>query len=145
MILLCANRTRRTRFVSFSAAIAFLTAGVTATLADIGIAARYPGDKNIASDPAVIFADDFESYTSPSQLTTKWDGAYQLPNIRIATEAGNFFAGSKSLEFSPADKHRRGVQLAEEAPQPRAGTPCSSEHIQSLMRDIRLTHQITTA
>ena len=100
MILLCANRTRRTRFVSFSAAIAFLTAGVTATLADIGIAARYPGDKNIASDPAVIFADDFESYTSPSQLTTKWDGAYQLPNIRIAAEAGNFFAGSKSLEFS---------------------------------------------
>ena len=100
MILLCANRTRRTRFASFSAAIAFLTAGVTATLADIGIAARYPGDKNIASDPAVIFTDDFESYTSPSQLTTKWDGAYQLPNIRIATEAGNFFAGSKSLEFS---------------------------------------------
>ena len=98
MILLCANRTRRTRFVSFSAAIAFLTAGVTATLADFGIAARY--HKNIASDPAVIFADDFESYTSPSQLTTKWDGAYQLPNIRIATEAGNFFAGSKSLEFS---------------------------------------------
>src|SRR6266480_3282383 len=100
MILLCANRTRRTRFVSFSAAIAFLTAGVTATLADIRIAARYPGDKNIASDPAVIFADDFESYTSPSQLTTKWDGAYQLPNIRIAAEAGNFFSGSKALEFS---------------------------------------------
>jgi hypothetical protein len=72
----------------------------TTAPADIGIAARYPGDKNIASDSAVIFADDFESYTSPSQLTNKWDGAYQLQNIRIATEAGNFFAGSKSLEFS---------------------------------------------
>jgi len=94
MILLSAKRARPTRFVSFSAAIAFLTASATATRA------RYPEDKNIASDPAVIFADDFESYTSASQLTTKWNGAYQLQNIRIATEAGNCFAGSKSLEFS---------------------------------------------
>src|SRR6267154_3836924 len=100
MISLCANRARPTRFVSFSAAIAFLTAGVTAKLADIGIAARYPGDKNIASDPAVIFADDFESYTSPSQLWNKWNNVYQLRNIRIATETGNVFAGHKALEFS---------------------------------------------
>src|SRR5438067_3123707 len=100
MILLCANRARRIGFVSFSGVIIFLTSSATATSADSGIAARYPGDKNIASDPAVIFADDFESYTSPSQLTTKWDGAYQLPNIRIAAEAGNFFSGSKALEFS---------------------------------------------
>ena len=88
--------------MSFLAVITFLTPSATPTTAaaDNGIAARYPGDKNIASDPAVIFADDFESYTSPSQLTNKWDGAYQLQNIRIATEAGNFFAGSKALEFS---------------------------------------------
>ncbi len=98
--ILCPNRTPPPRLVSFSAAIAFLAASATATLADVGIAARYPDDKNIASDPAVIFADDFESYTSPSQLTTKWNGAYQLQNIRIATEAGNVFSGSKSLEFS---------------------------------------------
>jgi hypothetical protein len=65
-----------------------------------GIARRYPGDKNIASNPAVIFADDFESYTSPSQLTNNWDDAYQLPNIRIATEPNNVFSGNKSLEFS---------------------------------------------
>ncbi len=65
-----------------------------------GIASRYPGGKNIASDPAVIFADDFESYTSPSQLTNNWDAAYQLPNIRIATETNNVFSGNKSLEFS---------------------------------------------
>jgi len=100
MILFCPNRAPHAWFVSFSAAIIFFTASATATLADIGIAARYPGDKDIATDPAVIFADDFDSYTSPSQLTTKWDGAYQLQNIRIATEPGNFFAGSKSLEFS---------------------------------------------
>jgi hypothetical protein len=33
-----------------------------------GIASRYPGDKNIANDPAVIFADDFESYTTVDQI-----------------------------------------------------------------------------
>ena len=99
MILSCVNRARRTGFVSFSAQLTFLTTP-TAAPADTGIAARYPGDKNIASDPAVIFADDFESYTSPSQLRNNWDSAYQLPNIRIAAEAGNFFAGSKALEFS---------------------------------------------
>ena len=92
---------RRSRFVSFSAVITFLTASATPTTvpADIGIAARYPGDKNIASDPAVILADDFESYTSPSQLTTKWTGAYQMANLRIATEAGNYYAGDKALEM----------------------------------------------
>jgi FG-GAP-like repeat len=65
-----------------------------------GIASRYPGDKNIANDPAVIFADDFESYTSPNQLTNNWNAAYQLPNIRIATEPNNVYSGHKSLEFS---------------------------------------------
>ncbi len=76
-----------------------ITTAAAAT-AGSGIAARHPGDKNIASDSAVIFADDFESYTSPTQLTSKWDEAYRLPNIRIATEAGNVFSGNKSLEMS---------------------------------------------
>src|SRR5438477_3226832 len=82
--------------------LTFLTSSITPTaaLADSGIASRYPGDKNIASDPDVIFADDFESYTSPNQLTTKWTSAYHLANIRIATEAGNVFSGGKSLEFT---------------------------------------------
>lgn len=68
--------------------------------ANTGIAARYPGDKNIETDPALIFADYFESYTSTSEIQNKWDQVYQLPNIRIAAEPGNFFAGSKALEFS---------------------------------------------
>jgi hypothetical protein len=78
----------------------FITNATLAATSAIGIAARYPGDKNIASDPAVIFADDFESYTSPSQLTNKWDDAYQLRYTRIATETGHIFAGRKALEFS---------------------------------------------
>ena len=65
-----------------------------------GIAARYPGDAGIGSDPAVVFADDFEAYTGVSGLTTRWTRVFQTANIRIATEPGNYFAGSKAVEFT---------------------------------------------
>ena len=46
---------------------------LTATPIDgSGIASRYAGDRNIASDPAVIFADDFDSYTTVDQARTRW-------------------------------------------------------------------------
>jgi len=64
-----------------------------------GIAARYPFDAGIASDPDVIFADDFESYSSASGLTGRWNEAYHAANIRIAAEAANVFRG-KSLELT---------------------------------------------
>jgi chitodextrinase len=64
-----------------------------------GISSLYPRDANITSHPDVIFADDFESYTSASQITTKWTQAYHSANTRIATEPGNVFSGNKALEF----------------------------------------------
>jgi len=72
----------------------------TTAPADIGIAAAYPGDKNIASDPAVIFADDFESYTLPDHAKTKWGNGAGFQRMRIATEADHVFSGSKSLEMA---------------------------------------------
>ena len=89
---------RRIWFVSYSAVITLLTP--TAAPADIGIAAAYPGDKNIASDPAVIFADDFESYTLPDQAKTRWGNGSGLVRMRIATESANVYSGSKAIEFS---------------------------------------------
>lgn len=65
-----------------------------------GIAASYPGDSNIQSNANVIFADGFESYSSANQLTTNWNSYYKGGNTRIATEAGNVFAGSQSVEFT---------------------------------------------
>ena len=56
-----------------------------------GLASRYPDDVGIASDSAVIFADDFESYTSGSGLASRWSNVFQMANIRISTETGNFF------------------------------------------------------
>ena len=65
-----------------------------------GIAARYPGDVGIASDPAVIFADDFESYASAAGLPSRWNEVFHSANVRIASEPGNFFSGTKALEFA---------------------------------------------
>jgi hypothetical protein len=65
-----------------------------------GIAAHYPGDVGIGSDPAVIFADDFESYRDATEITNKWNDAYHAANLRIATEKSNVFHGARALEFT---------------------------------------------
>jgi hypothetical protein len=65
-----------------------------------GIASRYPGDVGIGADPAVIFNDDFESYAGASALTARWNEVFHSANLRIATEPGNVFAGSKAIEMS---------------------------------------------
>jgi cell division septation protein DedD len=67
---------------------------------DNGIASRYPRDANIHYDPAVVFNDDFESYTTASQLTTNWSTYFQASHTRIATETGNVHTGTKALEFT---------------------------------------------
>ena len=91
---------RKITILRFVLAGLVLLFSVPALFAD-GIASRYPNDVGIENDPAVILADGFESYTSPSQLTTlgPWDGAGRQENLRIATEPGNYVGGQKSLEM----------------------------------------------
>jgi hypothetical protein len=72
---------------------------VASASAQIGIASHYPRDRGINYDADVLLADDFESYTSPAQLTTKWSGAYHLEDLRMATEPENRYAGAKALEM----------------------------------------------
>ncbi|MBI3831214.1 MAG: hypothetical protein HY291_16975 [Planctomycetes bacterium] len=67
---------------------------------DNGIAAKYPGDRGIDKDPAVILADDFETYSSPADLRKNWDNVFHDDCIRFAEEPGNVHGGKKSLEFS---------------------------------------------
>ena len=64
-----------------------------------GIAAKYPGDSNIKSDPNVIFADDFESYRFELQLWGHWDNIYQQQNVQITTDPANVFSGQRSLQM----------------------------------------------
>jgi hypothetical protein len=67
---------------------------------DNGIAADHPGDADIATDPDVIFADDFESYTKASDLDKRWDNKYQNQYIAVTTTAANVYAGKQALEFT---------------------------------------------
>jgi hypothetical protein len=64
-----------------------------------GIAAKHPGDVGIATDPEVVFADDFESYAQGSDLNKNWSAVYQNQYVRITTVAANVYAGKQALEF----------------------------------------------
>ncbi len=92
----------RRLLISIALALLFVSVPKAASLPEgnTGIAARYPNDANIASDPAVVFADDFESYSSTSGLTSRWTNIFQVANLRIATEAGNYFSGAKAIEMT---------------------------------------------
>jgi hypothetical protein len=90
---------RKITILRFVVAGLVLLFSVPALFAD-GIASRYPNDVGIENDPDVILFDGFESYTSPSELFTKWDQAGQQANLRIATEPGNYVGGHKSLEMT---------------------------------------------
>src|SRR5215467_3954629 len=61
-----------------------------------GLAAKYPNDVGMASDPAVIFADDFESYTEPVELKKNWT---THGDVRLTRQPGNVYAGKQALEF----------------------------------------------
>src|ERR1044071_2865584 len=90
---------RKITILRFVLAGLVLLFSVPALVAD-GIASRYPNDVGIENDPDVLLYDNFESYTSPSQLLSKWDQAGKQANLRIATEPGNFYAGHKALEMT---------------------------------------------
>ncbi len=60
-----------------------------------GIAARFPGDRGIARDAAVLFHDDFEA----GMPQEKWSSTFHLEQIRMATESENVHAGKRALEF----------------------------------------------
>jgi VCBS repeat protein len=103
---------RKITILRFVLAGLVLLFSVPALFAD-GIASRYPNDVGIENDPDVLLYDNFESYTSPSQLLNKWDIAVQQSNLRIATEPGNFFAGHKALEMKlPIASYEQGNQIA---------------------------------
>jgi len=64
---------------------------------DAGIAVRYSGDRGIESDPAVVFADDFEGYFSVTDLRRRWDVRIHEENLSISNEVDHGLGGEKSL------------------------------------------------
>ncbi|HYE05574.1 MAG TPA: hypothetical protein VEL07_08580 [Planctomycetota bacterium] len=76
-----------------------------------GIAARHPGDVGIAADPAVVFADDFESYADADALRAMWDLGVD-GGVRIATATDAVFAGGRAAEFAlPTQDAEAGASI----------------------------------
>lgn len=67
---------------------------------DNGIAAKHPGDDGIAADSDVIFFDDFEDYSAPSELYDRWDAFYQQELVTLTGESDHVYAGEQALEFT---------------------------------------------
>lgn len=71
------------------------------------IAARYPNDKNIGLDPAVILADGFESYNVPDDIlgsawgnNTGMGGPFHRQYMSIDTSPNGHVGGAKGLKFT---------------------------------------------
>jgi len=87
-----------------------------------GIAVDYPGDQGIESDPAVIFADDFESYDDATDLWDRWDNTYQQSETVIVTDAGSVFAGNQSVAFTLPNNDAELSNAVEQVVSPEVDT-----------------------
>jgi hypothetical protein len=67
---------------------------------ETGIAARYPGDIGIGSDPAVVFAHNFESDSHVGDLRRHWDVVFHDATIKITDDPEIVHRGGKSLELT---------------------------------------------
>jgi hypothetical protein len=90
---------------SGSAATPFASEGALPE-GDRGLAARYPGDQGIAADPAVLFADDFETPASPRDLPKTWDVVHHVDHLRLTTAPTDVYGGKQALELTVPQQER---------------------------------------
>jgi hypothetical protein len=88
---------------------AFAETGEQLVEGAVGIAAKYPGDRGIEKDPAVLFADDFEACSSVADLSPKWDVLTNQTHLSIADAAENRPGRGKSLLMTMP---QQGIPLA---------------------------------
>jgi hypothetical protein len=87
-----------------------------------GIAVGYPRDQGIEDDPAVIFADDFESYGDATFLWDRWDNIYQQSETAIVTDADRVFAGNQSVAFTLPNNDAELSNAVEQVVSPQLDT-----------------------
>jgi len=64
-----------------------------------GISASHPNDTGIESHPNVLFADDFESYSSVSQITGSGNYVNYYQGSNLTFDSSIYFNGSQSLRM----------------------------------------------
>jgi hypothetical protein len=65
-----------------------------------GLAARYPGDAEIESDPAVVFHADFEDCRTGADVSKQWDVLYHPEQLSITEDPANVNGGRRALEMT---------------------------------------------
>lgn len=94
-----------------SASLCFLFGSLIAAEVP-GIAARHPGDVGIASDPAVLFVEDFESPTIEA-MNQRWTEAKNPANevFTFAADVPTGSAGKQSLRMTATKGRNEGGHL----------------------------------
>ncbi len=76
-----------------------------------GLAARYPGDEGLETDPAVLFLEDFET-GSPQEIGERWGQIYRPENAGLSDDIHARSPGLKSIHIKDNGHlftHTRGV------------------------------------
>ncbi len=83
-----------------------------------GLAAKYPGDVNLATDPAVVFTEDFES-TDLQEVVRRWSDVRNPKESPLAlvddVPAGS--GGKRSLQMAALPAKNTGAHLYKRLPQ----------------------------
>jgi outer membrane protein assembly factor BamB len=80
-----------------------------------GIAARYPGDRGIASDPRVVFAEDFEQATL-AELHARWETITQGERMTFTPDTPAASGGRQSLQMTHLGGEGTGGHLYRRLP-----------------------------
>ena len=90
----------------------FVAVGIESTaqtpghLDQVGLAAKYLGDRGIGDDPAVIFTEDFE-VDSLQDLAGHWEMVRNPERMSLADDAPNASRGRRSLLISTGGARHR--------------------------------------
>lgn len=94
----------------------FVAVGIESTaqtpghLDQVGLAAKYLGDRGIGDDPAVIFTEDFE-VDSLQDLAGHWEMVRNPERMSLADDAPTGSRGQRSLLISQLAEHGTGADL----------------------------------
>jgi hypothetical protein len=67
--------------------------------AGVGLSTRYPCDKGLASDPAVLWLEDFEEGTVPG-VTARYDSANNPPGMALVPDVPGRSCGHASMKMT---------------------------------------------
>lgn len=92
------------------ALMAFLVSGTAVCQAQTGLAAKYSGDKGIAGDPAVIFAEDFEAATV-ALIGQRYTERQNPDGMSLQNDVPVGSPGKTSLEMTSVSGTNEGGRL----------------------------------